>query len=142
MCNKGNAKALNEYNSSKKEVTKKRVLEAINEIHKSGKKFTLAAVCKKANVSRAYFTKHPDMMEIVNRYRKNHYSCKNRNSDSRDTLIQLQKKTITSLEKRIKELETNINYKEKYLENQERIRELERQINDLLYSNIENELDF
>lgn len=110
MNKNGNPNALKEFNASKKEQTEKDVLEAIEYVRKNSNKFTLQAVCDKAGVSRMYFSKHPELMEVVNKYR-NVTHKKKQNKDSKDVIIASQKATIAKLEKTIKAFELNENYK-------------------------------
>lgn len=137
MNKKGNAKALNEYNNQKKEQTRQRVLDAIERVYKSDKKFTLENVIKEAGVSRAYFTKNKDMMDLINKYRDNYYVCRKRTTDTKDVLIKAQEAKIKKLEKENKLLLTNINYKQKY---EEALNEIER-LNDIIKRQLEDRIN-
>lgn len=136
MNKNGNPNALKEFNVSKKEQTEKAVLEAIEYVRKNSKKFTLQAVCEKAGVSRMYFSKHPELMEVVNRYR-NVTHKKKQNKDSKDVIITSQKTTIAKLEKTIKAFELNENYKEKYEQEKARCEELQKKLDDMISSKID-----
>ena len=58
--------------------------KAINKLRKEGE-FTLADLCREAGVSRTYFSKHPDMKELADKYITPTGYCKNRSKDSADT---------------------------------------------------------
>lgn len=132
----GNSSSLKEYNKQKKSETEQRVLEAIDTVRKSGNKFTLQAVCDEAGVSRSYFSKNPHMMEVLNKYRKTPFS-KKKTQDSKDVIIASQRSEINKLKKQLKAFELNENYKEKYLNEVEKCKQLEKQIKDLLESQLD-----
>lgn len=136
MNKKGNSKGLKEYNQVKKEQTEKAVLEAIDKLAKSGEKFTMQKVCDTAGVSRSYFGKHPELMEIINKYRDTTFG-KKKTQDSKDVIIASQRATINQLNKRLKGVEINENYKEKYLKEVEKCQKLEQQIKDLLEAKLD-----
>ena len=136
MNKNGNPNALKEFNASKKEQTEKDVLEAIEYVRKNSNKFTLQAVYDKAGVSRMYFSKHPELMEVVNRYR-NVTHKKKQNKDSKDVIITSQKATIAKLEKTIKAFELNENYKEKNEQEKARCEELQKKLDAMISSKID-----
>lgn len=136
MNKKGNPSALKEFNTLKREQTEKIVLEAIDTVRKSGNKFTLEAVCKEAGISRAYFSKHPELMDVVNKYRTVSHK-KKQSKDAKDVIIASQKAIITKQERTIKAFEINENYKEKYEQELIRNEQLQKQINDLIASKID-----
>ncbi len=136
MNKKGNPNALKEFNSSKKEQTEKAVLEEIEYVRKTEKKFTLQAVCEKAGVSRMYFSKHPELMEVVNKYR-NVTHKKKQNRDSKDVIIASQRATISKLERTVKAIEINDNYKEKYEKEKAKCEELQKKLDVLIASKLD-----
>lgn len=136
----GNIKGLQESNSQKQKDAEQRVLDAINTVRKSNKPFTLAAVCEEAEISRSYFTKHPEMMEIVNRYRKPTGRKRIQTQDSKDTLILSLKAENKKLRNQLKAIDINDNYKQKYDDALIKIATLEKQLKQALESNID--LDF
>lgn len=136
MNKNGNANALKEFNTSKKEQTEKSVLEAIDYVRKNESKFTLQAVCDKAGVSRMYFSKHPELMEVVNKYRSVTHK-KKQNKDSKDVIIASQRAMITQLEKRIKVCELNENYKEKYEQEKAKCEELQKKLDEAIAAQID-----
>lgn len=136
MNKKGNTKGLNEYNQAKKEETEKIVIDAIDRVRKSGKKFTLQAVCEEAGVSRSYFGKHPELMEIVNKYRETTFSRK-KTQDTKDVIIASQRAKIAQLERTIKAFNLNENYREKYEKEVEKNKELEAQIKAIYESKVD-----
>lgn len=140
MNKKGSPDVLYEYNNNKKEQTRQAVLKAIDKIHKSGVKFTMQAVCDEAGVSRMYFSKHPELKELIDKYRDDDLKLK-RSYDSKDVIIASQAETIKKQARTIKAFELNENYKEKYLREVERNKQLEQQIKDLLENNINLDLN-
>ena len=64
----------------------KDVHNAINKLRKEGQ-FTLADLCREAGVSRSYFTKHPEMRALANKYIKSTGRTIVRSQDSKDTLF-------------------------------------------------------
>lgn len=136
MNKRGNPNGLKEYNNAVKEQTEQAVLSAIETVRKSGKKFTLQAVCEEAGVSRTYFTKHPELMAVIKKYRDPSINQK-RTKDSKDVIIETQKATIARQNKIIKAYEVNENYKEKYEKLLEKCDSLEAQIKDLLEQKID-----
>ena len=72
--------------------------KAINKLRKEGE-FTLADLCREANVSRTYFSIHPDMRELADKYITPTGYCKNRSKDSTDAYIQILKKENRDLKK-------------------------------------------
>ena len=65
------------HNEAVKQKKADDVKKAINKLRKEGE-FTLADLCREAGVSRTYFSKHPDMKELADKYITPTGYCKNR----------------------------------------------------------------
>lgn len=113
---KRNTKAMEEYNHKRGTDTRERVLNAIDKCKKEGE-ISVTIVCKIAGISRTYFTNHPDMRKVldnaigsVNRNLKK----RKQNQDSKDVLNKTLYAENIQLKKKIKELEKDETYKDKY----------------------------
>ena len=91
-------KGVKKHNEAVKQKKADDVKKAINKLRKEGE-FTLADLCREANVSRTYFSKHPDMRELADKYITPTGYCKNRSKDSTDAYIQILKKENRDLKK-------------------------------------------
>lgn len=113
-----NTTGIENHNKEYARRKEKDVLNAINRLHKQQGKFTLAELCREAEVSRSYFTKHPDMRKVADKYIKPTGRAPSRSQDSKDALIQMLKKELSDLkkvnDKLIKERAEDGNYKAKY----------------------------
>lgn len=98
------------------------VKRAINKLRKEGE-FTLADLCREANVSRTYFTKHPDMRELADKYIIPTGYYRNRSKDSSDAYIQILKKENRDLKKAIEKIKKDIVTEDKYKEKYEKLLE-------------------
>lgn len=139
MANK-NIEGLVEYNQSVKKQTEQNVIKAINKVRKSGKEFTLAAVCEKAGVSRSYFYKNPEMLKLIDKYRNPTGNKKIQTKDAKDVIISSQKTEIKDLKNKLNAISVNDNYKIKYEEALEKIAQLEKELEEALKMNLD--LDF
>lgn len=129
---KRNINGIKKYNESVKADKEKAVLKAIDVIRKSGKPFTLQAIIDESGVSRSYFTKHPELMKVVNKYRQpSGYKVK-QTQDAKDTLIISLKAENNKLKRQLKAVEINDNYKVKYDEALAKIAVLEQQLKQAL----------
>lgn len=118
MNKKPNCAAINEYNQSKKENCKQRVLDAIDSCVKENN-ITTTAVCEKAGIHRSYFSNNPEMRQVLDNAKKvvNRKLKKTKqNTDSRVSLEKALRAQIAIQEKRIKELESQEKYKDLYTE--------------------------
>lgn len=116
MNKKPNHAALNEYNQAKKENCKQRVLNAIDECIKENN-ITTTAVCEKAGIHRSYFSNNPEMRQVLDRAKKivnRRLKKTKQNTDSRYALENALRAQISINEKRIKELESQEQYKDLY----------------------------
>ena len=139
MANK-NIDGLVEYNQSVKKQTEENVIKAINKVRKSGKEFTLAAVCEEAGVSRSYFYKNPEMLKLIDKYRNPTGNKKIQTKDAKDVIISSQKAEIKDLSNKLNAISVNDNYKIKYEEALEKIAQLEKELEEALKMNLD--LDF
>lgn len=139
MANK-NIDGLVEYNQSVKKQTEENVIKAINKVRKSGKEFTLAEVCKEADVSRSYFYKNPEMLKLIDKYRNPTGNKKIQSKDAKDVIISSQKAEIKDLRNKLNAISVNDNYKIKYEEALEKIAQLEKELEEALKMNLD--LDF
>ena len=139
MANK-NIEGLVEYNQSVKKQTEQNVIKAINKVRKSGKEFTLAAVCEEAGVSRSYFYKNPEMLKLIDKYRNPTGNKKIQTKDAKDVIISSQKSEIKDLKNKLNAISVNDNYKIKYEEALEKIAQLEKELEEALKMNLD--LDF
>lgn len=139
MANK-NIEGLVEYNQSVKKQTEQNVIKAINMVRKSDKEFTLAAVCEEAGVSRSYFYKNPEMLKLIDKYRKPTGNKKIQTKDAKDVIISSQKAEIKDLKNKLNAISVNDNYKIKYEEALEKIAQLEKELEEALKMNLD--LDF
>ena len=139
MVNK-NIDGLVEYNQSVKKQTEENVIKAINKVRKSGKEFTLAAVCEEAGVSRSYFYKNPEMLKLIDKYRNPTGNKKIQTKDAKDVIISSQKAEIKDLRNKLNAISVNDNYKIKYEEALEKIAQLEKELEEALKMNLD--LDF
>ena len=128
---KRNTSCIDTHNKVLAEQKAKDVHNAINKLRKEGQ-FTLADLCREAGVSRSYFTKHPEMRALADKYIKSTGRTVVRSQDSKDTLIQTLKRENAKLtklnEKFVKEAKSNDNYKEKYEKAQEEIKALKKEL--------------
>ena len=128
---KRNTSGIDTHNKVLAEQKAKDVHNAINKLRKEGQ-FTLADLCREAGVSRSYFTKHPEMRALADKYIKSTGRTVVRSQDSKDTLIQTLKRENAKLtklsEKFVKEAKSNDNYKEKYEKAQEEIKALKKEL--------------
>ena len=119
------------HNEAVKQKKADDVKKAINKLRKEGE-FTLADLCREAGVSRTYFSKHPDMKELADKYITPTGYCKNRSKDSTDTYIQILKRENRDLKKALDKIKNDIvsenKYKEKYEEALEEIKKLKSQL--------------
>lgn len=139
MANK-NIEGLVEYNQSVKKQTEENVIKAVNKVRKSGKEFTLAAVCEEAGVSRSYFYKNPEMLKLIDKYRNPTGNKKIQTKDAKDVIISSQKAEIKDLKNKLNTISVNDNYKIKYEEALEKIAQLEKELEEALKMNLD--LDF
>ena len=117
--------------------------KAINKLRKEGE-FTLADLCREAGVSRTYFSKHPDMKELADKYITPTGYCKNRSKDSADTYIQILKRENRDLKKALDKIKNDIvsenKYKDKYEEALEEIKKLKSQLEEAYNLNLPDHL--
>lgn len=111
----------------KARVTRERTIKTIEEMHENGDDITFYSVYKRARVSKAYVYSNPIVREMIENHREKPVK-KLQNKDSKDVIIDTQRKTIKVLEKRIKELESYMDYKEKYDLALEEINQLKEQL--------------
>lgn len=134
---KRNINGIKQYNESVKAEKEKAVLKAIDVVRRSGKPFTLQAVIDESGVSRSYFTKHPELMEVVNKYRQpSGYKVK-QSKDAKDTLIISLRAENVRLKRQLKAVDVNDNYKVKYDEAMAKIAELEQQLKQALETKLD-----
>lgn len=95
-------------------VTKNIVLEAIDEMLEEGESITFTSVSKKTGVTRKFMYGNEDIRLLINKYSNPKNKRKNQSSDSKDVIISNKNKRIADLEKKVRELEADSGYKEKY----------------------------
>lgn len=140
MCsNEKRMKNVKKYNANIKEKNVQAVKDAINKLKKDGK-FTLADLCREAGVSRTYFSKHPEMRKLADKYITPTGYNKNRNKDSQDTYIHLLQTENKKLKKELEKIEKQImeenKYKEKYEVALNEIEKLKEQLDAVYSSNL------
>ena len=135
-----NIKGLIERNEKLKAEKEASVKKALEKLRKSGKEFSIATVCREANVSRQYLHDHPDLLELVYKYTNTSSRPGKRNKDTIETHIALLRKTIRDKDREIenmkKEYECNEKYKEKYEEALTKIKTLEKQLDEAYSMNL------
>ena len=110
-----------------KEKTKEKeehVLKIIKEIKETGEKITFYSVYNKANVSKSFVYGNETIRKKIEEERN---QKTNQKTESKDQIIEVLKKKISLQEKEIHKLK-NDNYKEKYAESLQLIKELESKI--------------
>lgn len=122
-------KKRNEELSKEKEAA---LRKALDKLRRSGHKFSIADLCREAGVSRQFIHNHEDLLELVHKYVCTTSRSGSRNKDSIETHISLLKATIREKDREIarvkKEYECNENYKKKYEDALQKIKELEMQL--------------
>ncbi len=130
-------KKRNEELSAQKEAALKK---ALDKLHRSGIKFSIAQLCKEAGVSRQFLHNHKDLLDLVYKYTFTTSRSGTRNKDSIETHISMLKATIREKDREIarvkKEYECNENYKKKYDEALLKIKELEMQLEEAYSMNL------
>jgi len=111
----------------KAKLTKEKTIGTIEEMYRNGENITFYSVYKKADVSKSYVYSNPVIRGMIEKYRKNPIK-KVQNKDSKDVIIETQKKEIKKLKLKIKELEESENYKEKYQQALKEIDQLKEQL--------------
>ena len=128
---KRNTSGIDNHNKVYSEQKAKDVHDAINKLRKQGQ-FTLADLCREAGVCRSYFSKHPEMRTLADKYIKPTGRTVVRSQDSKDTLIQTLKRENGKLEKLneklLKEINSNNMYKAKYEDALEEIKALKKEL--------------
>lgn len=116
MNKKPDTSAMIQYNQKQSEERRQRVLDAIDKCKKEGD-ISTTRVCKIANVTRAYFTNHPDMRMVLDNAKgivNRNLKKKRQSPDSRVVLEKSLRAEIVILQRKISELEKAASYKEKY----------------------------
>lgn len=128
--------AFKQYNLEREAAKAQDVYAAIDELRKSKSEITISKVCKKAQVSRTYIYKHPEMLETINKYRKTSGRKTIRQQDAKSALINSLKAENLNLKRKLAVMEANENYKEKYdavvAENKRLQQALDASLSDLL----------
>lgn len=135
-----NTQKMTEYNHNRALETRERVIAAINECASEGK-ISVTIVCKKAGISRTYFTNHRDVRKILDDAMKitNRALKKRRMSENdKDTLNRVLYAENATLKKQIAELEKQMKYKEMYESKCEEVEKLKKQFNAIKDSNLLN----
>lgn len=94
--------------------TKNIVLQTIDEMLSEGLPITFSSVSQRSGVTRKFMYNNEDIKMLINKYSKSKNRRKNQSSDSKDVIISNKNKRISDLEKRVRELEVDSGYKEKY----------------------------
>lgn len=79
-----------------------------------GLPITFSSVSQRSGVTRKFMYNNEDIKMLINKYSKSKNRRKNQSSDSKDVIISNKNKRISDLEKRVRELEVDSGYKEKY----------------------------
>lgn len=98
---------------TKTEETKNKVIDTINKMLEDGEKITFYSVYKNSGVSKSFVYNNDEIRMIVETYRQSPVK-RNRTKESKDVIIETQKKKILELEKQLKEFQKTETYKEKY----------------------------
>lgn len=134
MNKKPNTKAMIEYNQIQSEERKKKVLDAIDKCKAEGD-ISTKRVCEMANVTRAYFTNHPEMRVVLDNAKKivnRNLKKKRQSPDSRSVLEKSLRAEIARLNKNVTELEEAASYKSKYEELLNEYNTLNSKLSDVL----------
>ena len=128
-------KKRNEELSAQKEAALKK---ALDKLHRSGIKFSIAQLCKEAGVSRQFLHNHKDLLDLVYKYTSTTSRSGTRNKDSIETHISMLKATIREKDREIARVkkEYECNYKKKYDEALLKIKELEMQLEEAYSMNL------
>lgn len=94
--------------------TKNIVLQTIDEMLSEGLPITFSSVSQRSGVTRKFMYNNEDIKMLINKYSKSKNRRKNQSSDSKDVIISNKNKRISDLEKRVRELEVDSGYREKY----------------------------
>ena len=139
-----NTEGLKKHNEALSAEKEKAVKSAINKLRKKDYKFSLTDVCREAGVSRQYLHKHPDLLELVYKYTSTTTRGGKRNKDSTETYITILKADIREKDREIarikKEYEVNENYKAKYEDALQKIKQLEQQLEEAYSLNLPTKL--
>lgn len=110
-----NTKEIMKLAKLKSESTKNKVLEVLDDMVKNNENITFYSVYNKAEVSKSFVYNNEEVREAIEHYRTNKVK-KAQSKDAKDVIIDSQKLQIKELEKRIKELEKDQTWQEKYEE--------------------------
>ncbi len=113
MNNKGNSSALREYNKQKTLDTRASAMKSIDHFRKNKIPITYNAISKHSGITRKFLYNDEEISILMKKLVKPDSRVK-RSLDSKDVIIQAQKNKIYELEKTIRNLAKNDNYKEKY----------------------------
>lgn len=120
-----NTKGLEEFSKSRTELAEKKVLEALNTLRKEGAPFKLSKVAEIAGVSTNFIYTHPDILKTVKKYTEPTGRKKKQTEESKDVLVSCLREENRKLKQEIKALKSNENYKEKCAQLEEKIKELQ-----------------
>ena len=127
-----NTKPMEEYNRKRGIETRERVLKAINQC-KEEEYISVTRVCEIACISRTYFTNHPEMRKTLNSaIGTTNAKCKKRkqSQDSKDILNKTLYAENTQLKKKLKELDRDETYKQKYEDKCAEIENLKKKLDE------------
>lgn len=120
-----NTRGLEEFSKSRTEIAEKKVLEALNTLRKEGKPLNITRIANAAGVSTNFIYTHPDILKTVKKYTEPTGYKKKQTEESKDVLVSCLREENRKLKQQIKALESNENYKEKCLKLEEKIKELQ-----------------
>lgn len=98
---------------TKTEVTKNKVIDTVNKMLQDGEKITFYSVYKNSGVSKSFVYNNDEIRLIIETYRRSPIKRK-QSKESKDVIIETQKKKILELERLLNEFQKTENYKEKY----------------------------
>lgn len=122
-----NTKEIMKLAKLKSESTKSKVLEVLDDMVKNNENITFYSVYNKAGVSKSFVYNNSEVREAIEHYRTNPVK-QMQSKDAKDVIIDSQKIKIKELEKEIKELENDKQWKMKYEELQKENISLKKQL--------------
>lgn len=113
-----------EIAKKKSEETENKVVKVIKEMVKNEEKINFYSVYQKAGVSKSFVYNNPTIRELIEKYRSNPIKNK-QTQDTKDVIIETQRKRIKELEKQLK---NSVDYKTKYEKLLKENKELKKQL--------------
>ena len=123
------------YAKERSELKQKQAMDCLTELLKNGESVSVRKISKITGISATTLYNYEEFMNLINKHRDGKVKQIKQSEESKDVLLKIKNQQISALQKRIKELEADTGYKEKYLEAQEKIKVLEKRIEDMFSDN-------